>query len=64
MEQTLILIKPDGVKKHLIGEIIKRFESTGLDIRAIKLVRISRSQAEGFTRFTRGSPFSRSWSSS
>jgi len=57
MEQTLVLIKPDGVKKHLIGEIIKRFESTGLDIRAIKLVRISRSQAEGFYQVHAGMPF-------
>jgi len=57
MEQTLILIKPDGVKKHLVGEILKRFEGNGLDIRAIKLVRINRSQAEGFYQVHKDQPF-------
>ncbi len=38
IEQTLILIKPDGVKRGLIGEIIKRFEQRGLKIIAIKMV--------------------------
>ena len=37
-EQTLILIKPDGVKKQLIGEIIKRFEESNLKICALKMV--------------------------
>ncbi|MBI3623093.1 nucleoside-diphosphate kinase [Candidatus Pacearchaeota archaeon] len=36
-ERTLVLIKPDGVKKHLIGEVIKRFESRGLKIVALKM---------------------------
>ena len=39
MERTLVLIKPDGVKRGLIGEIIKRFEQRGLKIVAIKMVK-------------------------
>ena len=38
IEQTLILIKPDGVQKQLIGEIIKRFEESNLKIHAIKMI--------------------------
>ncbi|MEK7559361.1 MAG: nucleoside-diphosphate kinase [Patescibacteria group bacterium] len=41
MEQTIILIKPDGVKRGLVGEIIKRFERTGLKIVAMKMVTAS-----------------------
>ena len=37
-QQTLILIKPDGVKKKIVGEIIKRIENTGLSIKAMKMV--------------------------
>ena len=38
MEQTLVLIKPDGLKNRLVGEIIKRYENDGLQIKAIRLV--------------------------
>lgn len=38
MEQTVVLIKPDGIKRGLVGEIIKRFEQTGLKMTACKLV--------------------------
>ncbi|MDQ3659011.1 MAG: nucleoside-diphosphate kinase [Actinomycetota bacterium] len=46
MEQTLVLVKGDGVKRRLIGEIICRLESKGLDIRALKLMDVSRELAE------------------
>jgi nucleoside-diphosphate kinase len=46
MEQTLVFIKPDGVKKRLIGECIRRFEEAGLDIAEIRSGRIPRDQAE------------------
>ncbi|MBA3388625.1 MAG: nucleoside-diphosphate kinase [Actinomycetota bacterium] len=46
MEQTLVLVKGDGVKRRLIGEIIRRLESKGLDIRALKLMDVSRELAE------------------
>lgn len=38
-EQTLVLIKPDGVRRHLIGEILRRFEAKGFDIVAVKMIR-------------------------
>ncbi len=46
MEQTLVLVKPDGVKKNLIGEVISRFERRGLKVSALKLVKITKEQAE------------------
>ncbi len=42
MERTIVIIKPDGVKRNLIGEIIKRFESEGLKVVAIKMVTASK----------------------
>ena len=41
MQQTLVLVKPDGVKKNLIGEVISRFEARGLKISALKLMQIT-----------------------
>ena len=46
IQQTLILVKPDGVARGLIGEIIKRFEQRGLKIVALKLVRINMDHAK------------------
>ena len=48
MEKTLSIIKPDGVKKGLIGEIIKRFESNGIKIAAMKLIKMTKKEAMGF----------------
>lgn len=45
-ERTLILVKPDGVQRHLVGRILGRFEEKGLRIAALKLVRVSRELAE------------------
>ncbi len=45
MERTLVLIKPDGVKRHLIGNIIERFENKGLNILALKLMKVSDEKA-------------------
>lgn len=45
MEKTLLLIKPDGVEKHIIGEILSRFENKGLQIVALKLINATREQA-------------------
>lgn len=47
-EQTLSLIKPDGVSRGLIGEVIGRFEKAGLTIRAMKLLHLSKAQAQSF----------------
>ncbi len=48
MERTLSIIKPDGVAKGLIGEVIKRFEGAGLKIVAMKMIHLSKKEAEGF----------------
>ncbi len=45
MEQTLVLVKPDGVARGLIGEIIRRFERRGLAINALKLLELTKEQA-------------------
>jgi nucleoside-diphosphate kinase len=57
MERTLSIIKPDGVKKGLIGEVIGRFEKAGLRIAAMKMIRMSKKEAEGFYAVHRGKPF-------
>jgi len=56
-ERTLSIIKPDGVNRGLIGEIIKRFEQSGITIKAMKTVRMTKSQAEGFYAVHRQRPF-------
>ena len=38
IEKTLVLVKPDGVKKHICGEVISRFERKGLEVEAIKMI--------------------------
>jgi len=57
LERTLSIIKPDGVARGLIGEVIKRFEANGMRIVAMKMVRLNRSQAEGFYAVHRGKHF-------
>ncbi len=46
LQQTLVLIKPDGVERGLVGEIVKRFEQRGLKIVGMKMVNVERSLAE------------------
>ena len=57
MERTLILIKPDGVKRRLSGEIISRFEKKGLKIVALKMLVLSKERAEKHYDVHRGKPF-------
>jgi nucleoside-diphosphate kinase len=57
LEQTLILVKGDGVRRRLIGEIIRRIEGKGLDIRAMQLMDVSRELAEEHYAEHRGKPF-------
>jgi nucleoside-diphosphate kinase len=45
-ERTLVLIKPDAIKRRLAGEILARFERRGLELRAAKLVHVDRALAE------------------
>jgi len=46
MERTLIIIKPDGVQRALVGDVIKRFEARGLRLAGLKLIQIPRALAE------------------
>ena len=57
MERTLSIIKPDAVKKNLIGEIISRFEKNGLRIAAMKKILMTKEQAKGFYIVHRDKPF-------
>jgi len=57
MERTLSIIKPDGVAQGLVGEVIKRFENMGLKIVAMKMVHLSKKEAEGFYAVHRGKGF-------
>ncbi len=57
MERTLSIIKPDGVRKNLIGEVCKRFEDAGLKIAAMKKVRMTTAQAQGFYAVHSERPF-------
>ncbi len=58
-EKTLSIVKPDGVEKNLIGEISRRFEQAGLQIIALRMMHLSRDQAEGFYAVHRERPFFR-----
>jgi nucleoside-diphosphate kinase len=57
MERTLSIVKPDGVKKNVVGEVIKRFEQIGLRIAALKMLRMSRDDAKGFYIVHKERPF-------
>jgi nucleoside-diphosphate kinase len=57
MERTLSIIKPDGVRKNYVGAILQRFEAAGLVIRATKLVRLSKADAQAFYAVHKARPF-------
>jgi len=59
VERTLSIIKPDAVKKNVIGEIMARFEKSGLRVVAARMMFLSRQQAEGFYAVHRERPFFR-----
>jgi nucleoside-diphosphate kinase len=58
-ERTLSIIKPDAVKKNVIGQILARFEKAGLRIVAARMKHLSRAEAEGFYAVHRERPFFR-----
>lgn len=57
MEKTLSIIKPDGVSRGLVGEVLKRFENAGIKIAAMKMIHMTKPQAEGFYAVHRERPF-------
>jgi len=57
IEKTLSIIKPDAVKKNVIGEIYSRFEKAGLKIVDAQMISLSKEEAEGFYEIHKGRPF-------
>ena len=57
MERTLSIIKPDGVRRKLAGEVIKRLEANDLNIIAMKMIHMTKAQAEGFYAVHKERPF-------
>jgi len=60
MQQTLAIVKPDGVSRGLVGEVIKRIETEGLKIKAMKMIHMTTAQAEGFYAVHKERPFFKS----
>ena len=60
MQQTLAIIKPDGVARGLIGEVLTRIEKNDLKIKAMKMIQMSLAQAQGFYAVHRQRPFFKS----
>jgi nucleoside-diphosphate kinase len=56
-ERTLSIIKPDGVGRNLIGEVLNRFERAGLKVIAARMMHLSQKEAEGFYAVHRERPF-------
>lgn len=57
MERTFVMVKPDGVERRLVGEIIRRFESRGLRLIGLKMLMVSRELAEQHYAVHRERPF-------
>ena len=57
MERTLSIVKPDGVAGDVVGEVLRRFESTGLKVVAIKMINLDADGAERFYHVHRERPF-------
>ena len=55
--QTLTIVKPDGVEQNNIGDIVRAFEQNQFKIVAMKMLRLTKAQAEGFYAVHRGKPF-------
>ena len=56
-QRTLSIVKPDGVKKGVIGEVIRRFEKEKIRIVAMRMLRLTKAEAEGFYAVHRERPF-------
>jgi len=56
-ERTFVMVKPDGVQRRLVGEIVSRFESRGFSICAMKMMKIQRELAERHYAEHEGKPF-------
>ena len=56
-EDTLIVVKPDGVRRGLVGEVVARFEKKGFAIKRLQMITMTKPQAEEFYSVHRGKPF-------
>lgn len=56
-EQTLAIIKPDAVKKNIIGKIIQRIEDEGFKVSAMKMLHLTKDEAKGFYIVHKARPF-------
>lgn len=57
LERTLSIVKPDGVTRNLIGEVVRRFEKAGLRVVGSRMLHLTKEQAEGFYAVHRERPF-------
>lgn len=57
MERTLSIVKPDGVKKNVIGEVVSMFEKNGLRVSALKMLHLSKEEAKSFYLVHKERPF-------
>ena len=57
MERTLSIVKPDGTEKNVIGEVVSRFEKNGIKVIALKMVKLTKEDAQGFYAVHRERPF-------
>ncbi len=57
VEQTLSIIKPDAVERDLVGQILQRIEGAGLKIKALKMLHLTKKQAQGFYEVHKDKPF-------
>ena len=55
-EETLVVVKPDGVRRGLVGQVIGRFEAKGFSVRRLELQTMSKGQAEDFYNVHKGKP--------
>jgi nucleoside-diphosphate kinase len=57
MERTLSIVKPDGIRKGILGEVIRRFQAAGIRIAGVKMIDMSKAEAEGFYAVHKERPF-------
>lgn len=57
MEKTVVLVKPDGVKKHVVGQIVDRFEKAGLTVSALKMVKLTQDILDQWYAHHKDKPF-------
>lgn len=62
MERTFVMVKPDGVERGLVGEIIGRIEAKGFKLVGLKMLKLSQAMAERHYAEHRGKPFFKNWS--